>query len=396
MCRVMYLVAALLMLIGLAVSQDVAQQCNPELCQLPSCFCGGPTIPGNLTREEIPQLVMLTFDDAVNEINKAFYSKLFKKHRTNPDKCPIKATFYVSHEYTDYGQVNDLYRAGHEIASHTITHSHGANFDEDRWANEVVGQAEMLVRYAGVSSRDIKGMRAPFLAIGGDTMFGMLPKHGFTYESSMPIYKEKEPSWPYTLDYAMPHTCTIHPCPKQSHPGLWEIPMTSWTDETGVRCSMADSCSYPQDAAGVQRVFTRNFLNFYTKSKAPFPIFIHAAWFINNEQRQKGFFDFIDSILELPDVYFVTSQEVLDFTQNPENLASVHTSGKFGCDHVKARSQRGCSRRKCYPYHNGGKRQFTTCQRRCPQGYPWLFNFEGKVNGGNEVNKLASSLLVDL
>ena len=32
----------------------------------------------------------------------------------------------------------------------------------------------MLVRYAGVNPKDIKGMRAPFLAVGGDTMFRML------------------------------------------------------------------------------------------------------------------------------------------------------------------------------------------------------------------------------
>jgi len=366
--------------LGMCHGHEEADKCRPEVCLLPDCYCGGPTIPGNLTKEEIPQLVLLTFDDAVNDINKGFYAKLFNRIRLNPNGCPIKATFYVSHEYTDYGQVHDLYRAGHEIASHTITHSHGSGFDEDRWANEVIGQAEMLVRYAGVNPRDIKGMRAPFLAIGGDTMFGMLPKHGFTYESSMPIYHEKEPSWPYTLDHAMPHICTIHPCPKMSHPGLWEIPMTSLSDERGVKCSMADSCFYPEDAEGVTRVFTRNFVNFYTKSKAPFPIFIHAAWFINNEQRQKGFFDFVDSILQLPDVYFVTSQELLDFTRFPETLATIHTSEKFGCEALEARAKGGCSRRKCYPYFNGGKRQFTTCQRKCPEGYPWLYNFEGKAN----------------
>jgi len=99
----------------------------------------------------------------------------------------------VSHEWTDYSQVQDLYADGHEMASHTVTHSHGTNFNEEKWANEVnkvlfakikilnlkhknipskvIGQAEMLVRYAGVDPKDIKGMRAPFLAVGGDTMF---------------------------------------------------------------------------------------------------------------------------------------------------------------------------------------------------------------------------------
>ncbi len=42
---------------------------------------------------------------------------------------------------------------------------------------QVIGQAEMLVRYAGVNPKDIKGMRAPFLAVGGDTMFRMLNRY---------------------------------------------------------------------------------------------------------------------------------------------------------------------------------------------------------------------------
>ena len=43
-------------------------------------------------------------------------------------------------------QVQDLYADGHEMASHTVTHSFGTNFNEETWANEVVGEAEMLVR----------------------------------------------------------------------------------------------------------------------------------------------------------------------------------------------------------------------------------------------------------
>ena len=86
--------------------------------------------------------------------------------------------------------------AGHEIASHTVTHSDGKGFDDVKWADELIGLAEMLVsivliyvvyflshpfvyicfvnkyfclqvRYAGVDPQDIKGMRAPFLQVGG-------------------------------------------------------------------------------------------------------------------------------------------------------------------------------------------------------------------------------------
>ena len=39
-------------------------------------------------------------------------------------------------------------------------------------------------------TRHFRGMRAPFLAIGGNSMYSMLYDANFTYDSSMPIYEE--------------------------------------------------------------------------------------------------------------------------------------------------------------------------------------------------------------
>jgi len=76
---------------------------------------------GELPVESIPQIVLLTFDDSVNDLNKQLYTDLFEKGRVNPNGCPITATFYVSHEWTDYSQVQNLYSDGHEMASHTVS-----------------------------------------------------------------------------------------------------------------------------------------------------------------------------------------------------------------------------------------------------------------------------------
>lgn len=80
-----------------------------------------PASTGDLPVEQVPQIVLLTFDDSVNDLNKGLYADLFEKGRVNPNGCPISATFYVSHEWTDYSQVQNLYSAGHEMASHTIS-----------------------------------------------------------------------------------------------------------------------------------------------------------------------------------------------------------------------------------------------------------------------------------
>lgn len=79
------------------------------------------TTTGDMPVEQVPQIVLLTFDDSVNDLNKGLYADLFEKGRVNPNGCPIAATFYVSHEWSDYSQVQNLYSAGHEMASHTIS-----------------------------------------------------------------------------------------------------------------------------------------------------------------------------------------------------------------------------------------------------------------------------------
>ena len=106
--RMLIHIKLIVLLATLALAQDnFSTKCDPSQCQLPDCNCGGPSVPGGyLTRSEVPQFVLLTFDDAVSDLNKDFYAKLFTPNRTNPNGCPIKATFYVSHEWTDYSQVN--------------------------------------------------------------------------------------------------------------------------------------------------------------------------------------------------------------------------------------------------------------------------------------------------
>ena len=66
----------------------------------------------------IPFLKMIPHD-----LNRILYEELFdRKNRVNPNGCPILATFYISHEWTDYAQVQNLYADGHEVASHSISH----------------------------------------------------------------------------------------------------------------------------------------------------------------------------------------------------------------------------------------------------------------------------------
>lgn len=55
---------------------NAAPVCDVEKCQLPNCWCSeeGTRIPGNLTAHAIPQMITITFNDAVNAENFELYS----------------------------------------------------------------------------------------------------------------------------------------------------------------------------------------------------------------------------------------------------------------------------------------------------------------------------------
>jgi peptidoglycan/xylan/chitin deacetylase (PgdA/CDA1 family) len=148
-----------------AVPLAEAEKCDPKICKLPNCRCGSPSIPGGLKAKQVPQIVMITFDDAINDLNWEIYEEIFHSGRKNPNGCPPLGTFYVSHEWTDYSQVQTLYSYGHEMASHGVTHSFGEKFSIKQWTKEVQGQREILHLYGGVKMEDVRGMRAPFLQV---------------------------------------------------------------------------------------------------------------------------------------------------------------------------------------------------------------------------------------
>ncbi|XP_055296768.1 mucin-5AC [Sitodiplosis mosellana] len=350
------------------IPDKTAAKCRKDVCLLPDCYCGGRDIPGDMPVEDVPQIVLLTFDDSVNDLNKQLYSDLFGKGRVNPNGCPISATFYVSHEWTDYSQVQNLYSDGHEMASHTVSHSFGEQFSQKKWTREVAGQREILAAYGGVKLNDVRGMRAPFLSIGGNKMFKMLYDSNFTYDSSMPVYENRPPSWPYTLDYKIFHDCMIPPCPTKSYPGVWQVPMVMWQDLNGGRCSMGDACSNPPDSDGVVKMIMKNFERHYTTNRAPFGLFYHAAWFTQPHHKE-GFIKFLDTINAMNDVWIVTNWQALQWVRDPTPLSRMNSFQPFQCNY-QDRPKRCNNPKVCNLWHKSGVRYMRTCQP-CPEIYPW-------------------------
>lgn len=91
---------------------------DPTVCVLPDCFCSedGTTIPGGLPAKDVPMMITITFDDAINNNNIELYKEIFNGKRKNPNGCDIKATYFVSHKYTNYSAVQETNRKGKMVA----------------------------------------------------------------------------------------------------------------------------------------------------------------------------------------------------------------------------------------------------------------------------------------
>lgn len=232
--------------VGITLSQNPATECNPATCVLPNCRCSSLDIPRGLAVENTPQFVLLTFDDAINPLNAAYYRRAFTD-RKNRDGCPVATTLFVSHEFTDYSLVHELYANGHEVALHSITHvtdlQYWSTASPQELSLEFGDQIDLMSYFANISANVMQGMRLPFLQMSGDNSFFMMQNEHITYDASWPSNSFISPGmWPYSLDYLSEQDCVIGPCPTSQIPGTWVIPMLTWRDLNDNTCSMVDGC----------------------------------------------------------------------------------------------------------------------------------------------------------
>ncbi|XP_074598790.1 chitin deacetylase 8-like [Brevipalpus obovatus] len=381
----------ILIIILVHIPSSDAEYCVPSQCLSPGCSCPS-TQPIMMDSTQIPQLVMLTFDDGVNRLNYATYQQVLGRVHTET-RCPAKATFFVSHEFTDYSLVHELWRRGNEIGVHSISHDRDIN----RWSSAPVGywRAEMggmkrlLSHFAKIPLNDIKGIRVPFLQSSGDNTWLAMRDENFLYDSSVPVRNYMNPPlYPYSLDYGMVDDCQIEPCPVNRHPGLWEVSMVPYTlsnqDHQGrpweTICAMVDACvPNPNTTELTYKFLIDNFRRHYYSNRAPFPIFMHEFWLLD-EYRKAGFYQFLDYILSLNDVFMVTITDILDFMRNPENIDDYKRRMNKRC--IREPAQTACSQpggtMNCEytddPRFKGYPRIMKICGDICPAKYPWVNN----------------------
>ncbi|XP_046449601.1 chitin deacetylase 8-like isoform X3 [Daphnia pulex] len=359
--------------------EPVLTNCDSTKCVLPDCLCMSTSPPMGLLQEEIPQMVFITFDDAIGDWMYPTYAKIFG-NRTNPNGCDIGMTFYVTHEGTNYRLVNEFFNRGNEIASHTVTHkneySYWMNTSIDFWKTEAGRQIKIINTYSNVPLDKIQGFRAPYLQTGGDATFTALQSLGMNFDSSLPSIKFMDPPiWPFTMDFGVTHDCVVPPCGNETHPGFWDVPMVALqSSQNGSVCSMADSCLKSGNLT-VQEVFDYFMFNFerYNKTRAPFGIYQHIYWIVNEAAVLEGFVKFLDYLTSLDYVYIVPVSKGIEWIRNPMTLEKMKVNNPFSCDPSSIEQAPCLEPQVCYYNESvpGGERSMGSCVP-CPVEYPWL------------------------
>ncbi|KAF5289124.1 hypothetical protein FQA39_LY15226 [Lamprigera yunnana] len=374
---------------------DLAEKCRPEECFLPECFCSkdGTTIPGDLDRSEVPQMIILTFDGAVNLNNYNQYRRVFKGN-TNPNGCDIKGSFYVAHEYSNYQMIQELASSAHEIATETISLQMGLqDKGYEEWVGEMIGMREILKHFANVSKNEVVGMRAPFLKPGRNTQYKVLEDFGYIYDSSIGVPVLPIPVWPYTLDYKVPHECKSETCPTKSFPGVWELPLNSHyiANFEGGHCPYLDQCVlHNHDSDEVFEWLQEDFSRYYDQNRAPYMMSFHTNWF-SIKALEDGLHKFIQWTQTLPDVWYVTATQALMWITDPKPLKDLNSFEPWNCKKKNNNlPQKPCSNsNKCALSFKPDNQNFTdtryleTCSE-CPNKYPWIGDAEGSGIAGKD------------
>jgi peptidoglycan/xylan/chitin deacetylase (PgdA/CDA1 family) len=352
-----------------------------------NCLCSNIDHPDSdiLEIEEVPQIVFLTFDDGVTVENYPLYQKIFQG-RTNPNGAPITGTFFVTHEYNNYSLTHQLYRQGHDIALHSITHksniSYWRDLDAAGWKQEVVDQREQMSTFAQIPQDQIVGFRAPFLQGGGDTMYSVLadPDSGLKYDSSRPTWRLRPLLWPYTADFDTLQDCQIEPCPTGSYKGFWVPPLVDLLGTNEQPCAMIDTClNTPTNKQEAYDLLMNNFKAHYTATKAPFGVYTHAAWIVHPERpfMIEGYIQFLDEILNMPDkdVFVVSIAKGIDWMKTPTAIASIDSVASWA---RPTPPDNECERPQTCVYDTTfGERIMNICSFPCPTNYPWIGNHLG-------------------
>lgn len=324
-----------LVIIVALVSLRVSGQsgCVPgDTCKAPDCRCwDDPAVPGGFSPSETPQMILISYEYAVNSANVDRYTGLFKGI-TNPNGCDPKATYFVQELNTDFTVVKELYDAGNEIG---MTSSDGIiPSDGSEWLSTYKNVKSKITSVL-VPGDAIQGSRGPELSAGGDDQFAAMDQIGLTYDSTCAntqySYKDNL-LWPYTYDYVYETPkCNIGKAPTTAHKGKWQF-LVATTRYKGQPCASLSACSpFVNNAQDAYDLLFESFSAHYEGKRSPFVLYIDPLWLSIDHQYEgtKQFLQFVRSSFK--DTWFLTTQQALAWIKSPVKSSGLDDFKPWSC-----------------------------------------------------------------
>ncbi len=227
--------------------------------------------------------------------------------------------------------VNDLYRNGHEIASHAVGHFNGAAWSAGDWQKEFRAFGDVIDNVGpnnGLTdsrllfkSTDIVGFRAPYLAKSAG-LAGALKANGFRYDTSGVAHAD---AWPEKLD------------------GLWRFNLAMLRIQSSGRATLSmdynffvahsraanDPRRYALAREEMLRTYLQYFKTSYSGNRAPLHIGHH---FMNYQggAYNEALKSFARAVCGLPEVRCVTYARLADFMERqPAETLAAYRRGDF-------------------------------------------------------------------
>uniref|UniRef100_A0A1I7TWD6 EGF-like domain-containing protein n=2 Tax=Caenorhabditis tropicalis TaxID=1561998 RepID=A0A1I7TWD6_9PELO len=350
-------------------------------CVIGTCSCDsgytpstGKFPPHNYDPKQVPQMVMLSFDDPITDRIINTLKSLFSGKIRNPNGCAIKGTFFVSHQWNNYDQTLWLHSKGNEISVNSITKEDLSGRTKERWYKEQKGMRETLAEFSYVDRSQIIGTRAPLSKIGGDAQFEMMTENNFTYDNSMLVAGAY---WPQTLDHKLPWECEGR-CPTQSHKGIWEIPIQNIQGDDSRWYKTLTRVLKPVDSRdSVKKILMRNFLNHYKTNRAPFVLTLDTEFltYLPDNGAIYALEDFLKDIVQKQDVFVVTGTQMIDWMRNPVDLNGLKNLRSWQCKFLMNDHVQPCEVPSTCSFDGRARGQYAHSFRMCgvcPTSYPWI------------------------
>ncbi|KAL4421770.1 hypothetical protein ABPG77_009753 [Micractinium sp. CCAP 211/92] len=287
-----------------------------------------------LAASRSPNLLLFSVDDNVLDSSwkAAYEDTIVAAGARNPNGCRIPITWFstcCAHGSTssDCTSVQRAYAAGHELSTHTRTHSKEADtFTYSEWAAEVGGQRDWLVETCGLPRSEVVGFRAPYFKTN-EVLGTVLRDLGLQYDSSL---SGRDPTQrAYRMDAAqLNFSAVCATCGNWTALPIWEVPAMVLPGSGGLAGKRVDPAP-TNDMTVLQRLqadFVRK-----QHSGVPVPLMFHEDYLMDGAMRAP-ILQFLSWALQQPDTWGVTYRQYLQWLHAPPGTSIASVLESYTCD----------------------------------------------------------------